>query len=234
MKKIPNAKRTEYTGQLVDAWRKSLGREVQRKIEGLLLIINEPFLRHLVGSLRGQLYYDDLLNHLRMSLFPALRSFNPGKRNHFLSYWAWQIRSANTLWWANEFGVMPQKHFTPKPDAPRWRKKQHYGKERINEVISLDTGARMDFVSRTHPVVYNEGLDHVKALINKTDTLKKEERDILYKKFVLNLTLDDIALQYGVSRQRIQQKIKDNALPKIRMFIEFQKSLFFKRFGTKY
>jgi RNA polymerase primary sigma factor len=51
------------------------------------------------------------------------------------------------------------------------------------------------------------------------DSLSTQERDILYSRFGLNdrveMTLEEIAARYGVTRERIRQ-IQDKALRKLR------------------
>jgi len=235
--KISAVKRKEYTHQLVAAWKKGPTVETQRKIEHLLLLINQPFLMAVAFRLVGPIDYHDLLNSLRLSLYPALRRYQFQRGCTFLSYWAWYIRCSSTKWWANDFGLIPKKHFKCGPGASEWEKKIRKNKK-VDRVFSLDTlmeggSPRMTFFPDKNTICYDEGTVHVNTLLN-TPTLTREERDILQKRFVHRFPLETIASKYNCCKERIRQRIEDNALPKIKKYMKFQKSLFFKRFNVKY
>lgn len=188
--------KTEKTKLLVSAWKITLDGVVRRKIENLIIKEHEGFYRSAVKVDVRFCDKDDLLNEVRMTLVDALRDYDESRGVTFLTYWAYKMHGAVSVFWRD------------------------YVKHKNN---SLDKELSEDFYMKD--LIGGKDKEYefdVKNIINRCKTLNEKEQELLIDFFKYGFRLGIFAQRWGVSKQAVSQ-LKIKALAKMRAFFLSEK-----------
>lgn len=153
--------------------------------------------------------------------------------NHALNKWNAKMARLTTYstWWMSQYMMRAMQnnsviHLPPKviEQKRRWQNEQHELPSGMRTVISLDDplpdcdgGVTLNLsgvAAYTDPSLTRDILE-AETLHAKMRFLPERQREILYRRYWLGETLNDVADRYGFTRERARQ-IQNQALAKLR------------------
>lgn len=173
----------------------------RRKIEEILLQAHSGFLVRAIKVNPSFIGFDDLLNEVRLSIYPALKTFDIKQGVKFTTWWAYRIHSATTYWWKQVFTKHKCHSIDEKINLWKDEEKRPTKKDLIEDESAK---IKVEFP--------------VEDIINDCPKLSNRERELLFGVLKYGYTQRVFADKWGVSRQAVSI-VKIRAIGKIKRFI---------------